>query len=90
MLTKQAGLQKTHQTSSLLYAVRELGAQQKDRDSSFTPGPLLVSTTWPQTVGGKKAPEDAARITSRKHEQARLKLFETRPVFCRPFVMTVL
>lgn len=46
---KAAGLQKTHQTLSLLCAVREHSAQQKDRDSSFSLRPLLVSTIWPQT-----------------------------------------
>lgn len=46
---KAAGLQKTHQTLSLLCAARELSAQQKDRHSSFSLRPLLVSTTWPQT-----------------------------------------
>lgn len=74
MLTKQQGLQKTHQTLSLLCAVRELSAQQKDRDSSFSLGPLLVSTTWLQTE--KRALEDA--IASYKHEP---KPFKTRSVF---------
>lgn len=51
---KAAGLQKTHQTLSLLCAVSELSAQQKDRDSSFSLRPLLVSTTWLQTAKGPR------------------------------------
>lgn len=51
---KAAGLQKTHQTLSLLCAVRELSAQQKDRDSSFSLRPLLVSTTQLQTEKGPR------------------------------------
>lgn len=85
---KAAGLQKTHQTTSRLCAVRELRAQQKDRDSTFSLRPLPVSTTWPQT--GKKALEDAARITSYKHEPDQLKPFETRAMFSDCFAMTVL
>lgn len=82
-MTKQQAFRR-HIKPPVPSSVRELSAQQKDRDSSFSLRPLLVSTTWLQTAKKKKkkkALEDAARITSYKHEPDQLKPFETRSVF---------